>query len=1066
MYFFFPPWIRHGRPNTATSVFSVDIQPHGTRLATAGQDCSVKLWHLPLLARLAHHFPPHSSRADAVPPDPSTSNPTPPPGALLSTLTSHTAAVNVVRWAPNGSLLASAGDDHVVLVYSLSAAGQSAFAAAAASETWDVRRPLRAHSSDVTDLAWSPDSERLASASVDNSIIVWNLRADAPLVRLDGHRGLVKGLAWDPVGRYLASQSDDRTVRIWRTVDWKVDKVISKPFETAVFQENSMTFFLRIGWSPCGTQLVATNAYRKPGTHHAPLFSRASDFDVEIEFVGHREPVISTRFSPRLYRPHPAMVRKLAEDMREKNATAESATVNAANGTTASAEAPVNAPGEGVDGKLPERLTAALSGGATYTVLALGSKDGGCSVWQASSTRPFFEMTDVFDMEVIDLSWGSDGYSLSACSTDGKVLYIRFEPEELGLVVPPTEARSILTDVWRSLGATAADGQPLAESAQQLEMESQNMKKDAVPIDRTAPTSIPDDDQAPTTTIPRQPESNPAVSSAPVASPPSNPMDDKPDHPVPEPVRAAAAAARQNGPTPPADPSVIAAQAETRVRGGKRRIVPVSVTPAAQPALSTGPTPIEISETVAEPTGPFKRPRASDPPAEDSLGTFARNAAAARAAGTNAPNGGSHPLPTNGVASHQSIPTRTLAPPGAKAVSHAAHLYAPSVAGLSLMLLSDRSDGPGRCRVISSGDVRVVLESREQHGGGGGYTVVCSAGGKVKWRDYHPKSSPVTALAGVAGKHVAVGTADGMLYLHSATSGRRLTPPIAIDSAPYMLEAIYVRGEDADYEGEDDSDDTGAWYVVVVSRSALVSVFDVKGKKLVCARSAASLLARPLDAETVGKEEAIGAQARIFREIAHCRVTKFGEPILVLSDGHAFVYSRDFCSWLRVADDSSPNSEYRRSVPPSKRVGILRSLQSGIGARSRPLPSLSGMGDLRRAAVESLAHLESLMESAVVLGSASDYRYYLTNYAARISAAVSDDVESCTLRLRELCDDLLKFGSAKDPTVLGMSGRELLKETVLPVISVNRNMQRIVTEYMESIAEVESEREEHNKMND
>ena len=113
------------------------------------------------------------------------------------------------------------------------------------------------------------------------------------------------------------------------------------------------------------------------------------------------------------------------------------------------------------------------------------------------------------------------------------------------------------------------------------------------------------------------------------------------------------------------------------------------------------------------------------------------------------------------------------------------------------------------------------------------------------------------------------------------------------------------------------------------------------------------------------------------------------------------------------------------------------------------------MGDLRRAAVESLSHLETLMESAIALGSASDYRYYLTNYATRVAAAVSDDVENCASRLREVCDNLLNVNNpSEDAIILGMSGRELLKQAVLPVISANRQMQRLVSEYMESLAEL------------
>lgn len=721
----------------------------------------------------------------------------------------------------------------------------------------------------------------------------------------------------------------------------------------------------------------------------------------------------------------------------------------------------------------------------TYTVLALGSKDGGCTIWQATAARPFFEMYDAFEMEVIDLSWASDGYTMVACSTDGKVLYQRFEPQELGNVVPHHEARGILANVWRSFGGNAADADtPLPESAVQLRME------EAGRATRKSPDAMDTDPVIVVETTPSVPNGNTAGSAAGGADMRAGAAS------LPSPVITTAEAVRQNGPTPPADPKVIAAQGEVRVRGGKRRITPVSVSEVEEspfdngagnaPAAAFQPMPMEVSETVQVASSiPAKRPRSS--PADvvgESLGSFARNAAVVAGSsgmqagedgggvagvtggtgGTNGAIGANGALEArvgdayaNGSNAHAMRMERQrmgVVPPGMKPVSHAAHLYAPSVVGLSMMLLPESAGGGlARVRVIGSGDVAVVLESREQGGGGsGGYVVTCSAGGKVKWRDYHGKGSAISALAGIGGKFAAVGTADGMLYLYSATSGRRLAPPISIDSAPYMVEA-YCFADSDDDEGEEDE----RWYVIVISRSALCSVYDVRGKKLVCARSAACLLARPYEAEGTGggKNEGVG-KTRIIREVCHCEVTSFGEPILTMSDGHGFVYSRDFCSWLRVADDSSANSEFRRTIGMNSKVGILRSLQSRSGARQKGGTCLSGMGDLRRTAVESLAHLESLMESALVLRSASDYRYYLTNYATRIAAAVNDDVESCTLRLRELCDELLNLKyPEKDRILLGMSCRQLLKETVLPAISSNRVMQRLVTEYNESLIEME-----------
>ena len=565
------------------------------------------------------------------------------------------------------------------------------------------------------------------------------------------------------------------------------------------------------------------------------MFSRVSGFEEQVEFVGHREPVVSTRFSPRLYRPHPNNLEKLKRAVMEQNAQ-----------------------NEGKDGYVKKSLPQPEQ---VYTCLALGSKDCGATVWQASGVRPFFDMTQMFDMDVIDLSWGNDGYTLCACSTDGRVMYIRFEPEELGLVVSQAETRTILTKQWREFGGSG-DSKPLPESAEQLFMERQRQQ----PRD-TQMENVDFVDETLDTEDHRQIT-----------------QDQKS---LPQQVLAAAAAVRENGPTPPADPKIIARQAETRVRGGKRRITPMAVTTAgATPAVARSPAPaMQITETRP---APAKRPRTNPLQEPDnSLGSFAR---ASQENGIHAR--------TNGIQHSQPMGV----PPGAKPVSHAAHLYAPSVYGLSLMLLPEKKGiGPGRVRVISTDLPPTVLESKEFHGSGGGYVITCSRGGEVQWRDYHPKSAPVTALAGAAGKFAAAGTADATLFLYSANSGRRLAPPIGVDSAPYMLEAVVVEPESGEELPEESRE---RWFVVFVSRSALCSVFDVKRKKLVCARSAVSLLARPVDVESEKQGEGkVAAKATFYREISYCRVTESGEPILILSDGHVFAYSRDFCSWLRVVDE-------------------------------------------------------------------------------------------------------------------------------------------------------------------
>ena len=98
-------------------------------------------------------------------------------------------------------------------------------------ESWRLHQTLRGHSGDVLDLAWGPGDGLLATASVDNSVIIWNAENWPEMIKtLKGHTGLVKGVIFDPVGKFLASQSDDRTLRIWRTSDWSEDVMIDEPF--------------------------------------------------------------------------------------------------------------------------------------------------------------------------------------------------------------------------------------------------------------------------------------------------------------------------------------------------------------------------------------------------------------------------------------------------------------------------------------------------------------------------------------------------------------------------------------------------------------------------------------------------------------------------------------------------------------------------------------------------------------------------------------------------------------------------------------------------------------------
>lgn len=76
---------------------------------------------------------------------------------------------------------------------------------------------MRGHAGDVYDLCWAPDSRRLATCSVDNTAVVWDIAKSGSkgVAVLTGHSNFVQGVAWDPTGKYIVTQSTDRTMRVY-----------------------------------------------------------------------------------------------------------------------------------------------------------------------------------------------------------------------------------------------------------------------------------------------------------------------------------------------------------------------------------------------------------------------------------------------------------------------------------------------------------------------------------------------------------------------------------------------------------------------------------------------------------------------------------------------------------------------------------------------------------------------------------------------------------------------------------------------------------------------------------
>ena len=85
---------------------------------------------------------------------------------------------------------------------------------------------LRGHTSDVNRLAFSPDGDRLATASDDKSIAIWDPATGEQLKSLHGHADMVVCLAYVPEGRRIVSGSADGDLKTWEAISGREIKSI------------------------------------------------------------------------------------------------------------------------------------------------------------------------------------------------------------------------------------------------------------------------------------------------------------------------------------------------------------------------------------------------------------------------------------------------------------------------------------------------------------------------------------------------------------------------------------------------------------------------------------------------------------------------------------------------------------------------------------------------------------------------------------------------------------------------------------------------------------------------
>ena len=216
-------------------IISLSVHPQDlSLLATGGHEGTVRLWRLP---GTSGQLDPTSK--DTIPSS---------RVSQITTLVGHSSQVNTVRFSPTGDYLATGSADCTLRVYS--------------GPKWKLAHSLRAHTLDVTDVAWFSPSI-LVSTSSDRNSIVWDAETGGRLQTLYSDKGSCpKGIVADPKGDYLCVLFDEGLIDVYRrNSDGKFR--LSRHLELAKDDPRNFaksvktTLYARRGtWTPAGDHLL------------------------------------------------------------------------------------------------------------------------------------------------------------------------------------------------------------------------------------------------------------------------------------------------------------------------------------------------------------------------------------------------------------------------------------------------------------------------------------------------------------------------------------------------------------------------------------------------------------------------------------------------------------------------------------------------------------------------------------------------------------------------------------------------------------------------------------------
>ncbi|KAK2953737.1 putative Cytosolic iron-sulfur protein assembly protein 1 [Blattamonas nauphoetae] len=219
----------------------------------------------------------------------------------LCTLEGSTGRVWFLCWSPDGTHIATCGEDRLVHFWTDKKDGKW-------SEVWKEEK----HTGSVRRVDWSPNGDKVASCSFDKGTILYNVHIETDpygftvseeVDLLSGHEAEVKGCAFNKDGKLIATCSRDRLAMVWD---------IDQGIECLGILQGHQQDIKGLTWHPSYESILCTYSYDnrilfwldpRVLLNGQPQFDEMGCYEQDWKVVealeGHTSTVWDARFEPK-----------------------------------------------------------------------------------------------------------------------------------------------------------------------------------------------------------------------------------------------------------------------------------------------------------------------------------------------------------------------------------------------------------------------------------------------------------------------------------------------------------------------------------------------------------------------------------------------------------------------------------------------------------------------------------------------------------------------------------------------------------------------------------------------